>query len=52
MSLMEEGRVPQRRRGVTLENALLDAAWDELVEKGYDAFTIESVAAVHRPPGR
>lgn len=36
---------PQRRRGAQLEDALLDAAWDELVDKGYDAFTIESVAA-------
>ena len=44
MSLMEDARVPQRRRGAALENALLGAAWDELVEKGYDAFTIESVA--------
>lgn len=35
---------PQRRRGAALEEALLDAAWAELSEKGYDAFTIESVA--------
>ncbi|GAB3917350.1 TetR family transcriptional regulator [Microlunatus endophyticus] len=34
-----------RRRGAALENALLDAAWEELAEKGYDSFTIESVAA-------
>lgn len=34
----------QRRRGEALENALLDAAWAELDEKGYDGFTIESVA--------
>ncbi|MFG1920333.1 TetR/AcrR family transcriptional regulator [Cryptosporangium sp. NPDC048952] len=33
-----------RRRGAALEAALLSAAWDELVEKGYDGFTIESVA--------
>ncbi len=44
MSLTEGVQVPQRRRGAALESALLDAAWDELVEKGYDAFTIESVA--------
>lgn len=37
-------RVPLRRRGAALENALLDAAWDELVDKGYSGFTIESVA--------
>lgn len=35
---------PSRRRGAALENALLDAAWDELVDKGYSGFTIESVA--------
>ncbi len=44
MSLTGDARAPQRRRGAALESALLDAAWDELVEKGYDAFTIESVA--------
>ncbi len=44
MSLKDGARGPQRRRGAALERALLDAAWDELVEKGYDAFTIESVA--------
>ncbi|MEZ0353236.1 TetR/AcrR family transcriptional regulator [Mycobacterium sp. pR1184] len=36
---------PQRRRGAALENALLDAAWDELNERGYDDFTIDGVAA-------
>jgi AcrR family transcriptional regulator len=35
---------PQRRRGSALEAALLDAVWEEVVEKGYDRFTIESVA--------
>lgn len=35
---------PQRRRGAALENDLLDAAWEELSQKGYDGFTIESVA--------
>ncbi|WP_341729048.1 TetR/AcrR family transcriptional regulator [Brooklawnia sp.] len=35
---------PKRRRGSVLEAALLDAAWEELVNKGYDRFTIESVA--------
>lgn len=44
MSLKEDSQTPQRRRGEALENALLDAAWDELQEKGYDGFTIESVA--------
>ena len=44
MSLKEDPQTPQRRRGAALESALLDAAWDELDEKGYDGFTIESVA--------
>lgn len=34
-----------RRRGEALEHALLDAAWDELTEKGYAQFTIDGVAA-------
>ncbi|MGW7517916.1 TetR/AcrR family transcriptional regulator [Streptomyces sp. NPDC054796] len=34
-----------RRRGLALENAILDAAWDVLAEHGYPGFTYESVAA-------
>lgn len=34
-----------RRRGAELEQAILDAAWDELNEVGYAALTIEAVAA-------
>ncbi|RNI21715.1 TetR/AcrR family transcriptional regulator [Flexivirga caeni] len=34
----------RRRRGAVLENALLDAAFEEVMAKGYDAFTIEAVA--------
>ncbi len=37
--------VTQRRRGHVLEEALLDAAWEELTEHGYDEFTIDAVAA-------
>lgn len=33
-----------RRRGATLERAILDAAWAELSEVGYTALTIEGVA--------
>jgi AcrR family transcriptional regulator len=33
-----------RRRGAELEEALLEAAWRELVEVGYGRFTIEGVA--------
>ncbi|PJI86546.1 TetR/AcrR family transcriptional regulator [Luteimicrobium subarcticum] len=36
--------VPRRRRGAELEDALLDAAWDELVDRGYGGFTIDGVA--------
>ena len=35
---------PQRRRGPALEEALLDAAWTELTERGYDEMTIDAVA--------
>lgn len=35
----------ERRRGQDLEDALLDAAWAELLEHGYASFTMESVAA-------
>jgi len=34
-----------RRRGEELEAALLEAAWDELVEVGFGKLTMESVAA-------
>ena len=44
MSLNEHA--PQRRRrGDELESALLEAAWRELDERGYDALTIDAVAA-------
>ena len=40
------GQLPrQRRRGDELEAALLDAAWEELVEVGFARLTMESVAA-------
>ena len=34
----------QRRRGEVLEKALLDAAWAELTERGYDDLTVDAVA--------
>ena len=34
----------RRRHGKELEDALLDAAWDELSEHGYATFTFEAVA--------
>jgi AcrR family transcriptional regulator len=36
---------PQRRRGAALEQALLDATWEELKEVGYYNLTFDSVAA-------
>lgn len=44
MSLNPAGAA-QRRRGAALEGALLDAAWGELTERGYDDMTIDAVAA-------
>ncbi|TDD87334.1 TetR/AcrR family transcriptional regulator [Actinomadura darangshiensis] len=35
----------QRRRGPELEAALLDAAWDELIEVGFAKLTMDSVAS-------
>jgi len=35
----------ERRLGVELDNALLDAAWQQLNGEGYAAFTMEAVAA-------
>jgi AcrR family transcriptional regulator len=37
--------VRHRRRGPLLESALLEAAWNELVEVGFAGLTMESVAA-------
>ena len=33
-----------RRRGAALEAAILDAAWEQLLDTGYDRFTIDAVA--------
>lgn len=44
MTLEKSGRAT-RRRGQELEDALVDAAWAELVENGFAATTIEAVAA-------
>ncbi|MEN1973570.1 TetR/AcrR family transcriptional regulator [Cellulomonas sp. P4] len=35
----------RRRRGQALEDAILEAAWDEVVEAGFANLTMESVAA-------
>jgi AcrR family transcriptional regulator len=39
-----ERPVATRRRGATLEHALLDAVWEELLESGYARLTMERVA--------
>jgi AcrR family transcriptional regulator len=39
------GQKQTRRRGQLLEEAILDAAWDELTERGWSGFTVEGVAA-------
>ncbi|MDQ0777175.1 AcrR family transcriptional regulator [Streptomyces aurantiacus] len=44
MMLNEQESVRHRRRGAALEAVLLDAAWAELTEHGYDAFTFDAVA--------
>src|SRR5437763_1448410 len=36
---------PQRKRGAALEDAILEAAYAELSEVGYSAFSVEGVAA-------
>ena len=41
---LETESVTKRRRGRVLEDALLDAAWDQLVSGGYGVFTFEAVA--------
>ncbi|WP_192814831.1 TetR/AcrR family transcriptional regulator [Tsukamurella sp. 1534] len=34
-----------RRRGAALQAAILEAAWEQLVDRGYGEFTLEAVAA-------
>jgi AcrR family transcriptional regulator len=40
-----EGRKQERRRGTELEDAILEAAWEQLTAEGYGHFTIDTVAA-------
>lgn len=37
--------VKRRRRGAALEEAVLDAAWEEIAAHGYENFTVDGVAA-------
>jgi AcrR family transcriptional regulator len=41
----ESPAIASRKRGAALEDAILEAAYAELTEVGYTAFTVESVAA-------
>ncbi|GAB3229681.1 TetR/AcrR family transcriptional regulator [Mycolicibacterium hippocampi] len=43
--MSSKGWEGQRRRGAALESAILDAGWDQLIEAGYEGFTIDAVAA-------
>jgi AcrR family transcriptional regulator len=38
-------RKQERRRGASLEEAILDAAWEQLTAEGYGHFTMDTVAA-------
>ncbi|MEU4162941.1 TetR/AcrR family transcriptional regulator [Actinoplanes sp. NPDC026670] len=40
----DSGEKQTRRRGLVLEEAILDAAWTELAERGWSGFTVEGVA--------
>ena len=44
MDLTDLASPAKRRRGQELEDAILGAAWDALIEGGYAAFTIDAVA--------
>ena len=39
------GSKQTRRRGAELESAILDAAWEQLIDEGYEHFTVDTVAA-------
>jgi AcrR family transcriptional regulator len=41
----QAGDKQTRRRGAELEQAILDAAWEQLIAEGYEHFTIDTVAA-------
>ncbi|MEU4241755.1 TetR/AcrR family transcriptional regulator [Actinoplanes sp. NPDC026619] len=42
---LKQPDLKQRRRGADLEDAILDAAWEILLEHGYPGFTFEAIAA-------
>lgn len=44
MDLKGDGPTAARRRGTALEDAILTAAWEQLVESGYGGFNYEAIA--------
>lgn len=44
MNLEQSAATARRRRGQELEDAILSAAWDQVLEGGYPGFTIDAVA--------
>ena len=44
LGIFQQMEAKERRRGSALEDAILDAAWAELGERGYAATTLEAVA--------
>jgi AcrR family transcriptional regulator len=40
----QESQPVRRRRGETLRSAILSAAWEELLARGYDGFRLSEVA--------
>ncbi len=44
MDLERKDANPTRRRGAELEAAILDAAWEQLLDRGYSGLTFEAVA--------
>jgi AcrR family transcriptional regulator len=44
MDLEEDAAPSRRRRGQELEDAILQAAWDQLLDGGYNGLTIDAVA--------
>mgnify|MGYP001059693943 CR=1 FL=1 len=41
---LDEESTSRRRRGQELEDAILQAGWDQLLDAGYNGFTIDAVA--------
>lgn len=43
--MVAAGGAKSRRRGAELEDAILDAAWEQLLAEGFSRFTIDTVAS-------